>query len=186
MQLFIPKKGIHCWFLCSFFLFFLRSKRNEGDLTDRRRRSWRWRRFSSTLVILCHRQLRTIVRRMGTLWQRCGGGIQTRMATGNKNGPCRHCVFGLSRRCLSQQWLLQGLAVVVVLMVMVVVVVVEVVRIFVSHSNLYQSCVRNDGWHLSMSDIFVFHFSLKGQERVRESAPPVCAGQRNSESWRCP
>lgn len=24
-------------------------------------------------------------------------------------------------------------------------VVVEVVRIFVSHSNLYQSCVRNDG-----------------------------------------
>jgi len=38
--------------------------------------------------------------------------------------------------------------------------VVAVVRIFVSHSNLYQSCVCNDGWHLSMSDIFVFHLSL--------------------------
>jgi len=41
-----------------------------------------------------------------------------------------------------------------------VAMVVAVVRIFVSHSNLYQSCVCNDGWHLSMSDIFVFHSSL--------------------------
>lgn len=47
-----------------------------------------------------------------------------------------------------------------VVVVVVMVVVVMVVRIFVSHSNLYQSYVRNDGWHLSMSDIFVFHFSF--------------------------
>lgn len=30
-----------------------------------------------------------------------------------------------------------------------------IVYIFLSHSNLYQSCVCSDGWHLSMSDRFL-------------------------------
>lgn len=66
--------------------------------------------------------------------------------------------FEPSSRCLSQ-WLLQRLLMVVEWSgvggvewsaeawhgVLCCAVVVEVVRIFVSHSNLYQSCVRNDG-----------------------------------------
>lgn len=174
---FHPRNGIHCWFLCSVFFFlslspFFARQAKQGWLP------WRtdvdgadaddvFHQRSSSCAIASYAQLRVV-------WERCGGdregcerGDRGR-ETGNKNGPCRHCVFGLSRSsgCYRGAW-----------WCWLLVVVVEVVRIFVSHSNLYQSCVRNDGWHLSMSDIFVFHFSLKWQ-RVRE--------QRHWKSWPWP